>query len=101
MIERSGLCLCRVASHQWTGPRVREVAQPVPAHIEDTQGFQTVHDRRAQTAEAVIGHVQLLQSAKTNPVGVWEDGEKEHKSDLLSVNHLWRAKNEADAFGLF
>lgn len=58
---------------QWTGPRVREVAQPVPAHIEDTQGFQTVHDLRAQTAEAVIGHVQLLQSAKTNPVGVLRD----------------------------
>lgn len=71
MTERSGTSLCSwVASHQWTGPRVREVAQPVPAHVEDTQEFQTVQDLRAQTAEAVIGHVQLLQSAKTNPVGV-------------------------------
>lgn len=35
---------CVRASHQWTGPRVREAAQSVPAHIEDTQGLQTVHD---------------------------------------------------------
>lgn len=79
------IILMWVASHQWTGPRVREVAQPVPAHIEDTQGFQTVHHLRAQTAEAVTGHVQLLQSAKTYPVGVWQGGETEHKSDGHSL----------------
>lgn len=56
--------------HQWAGPRVREAAQPVPAHVEDTQGLQTVHHLGAQTAEAVIGHVQLHQFAKTDPVGV-------------------------------
>lgn len=80
VLETGSICSCiSVSSHQWTGPGVREAAQSVPAHIEDTQGFQTVHDGWRQTAQAVIRHIQLLQLTEANPVGVWESGRKENK----------------------
>lgn len=83
-------------SHQRTSPRVGEAAQSVPAHVEDTQGLQTVHHFRVQTAEAVVWHVQLLQFAQANPVGVWEGRENEHKLAFLIANYLLRAQNEAN-----
>lgn len=49
-----------MAFYQWTGPGVREGAQLVPAHIEEPQGFQTVHDSCGQTGQAVFRHIQLL-----------------------------------------
>lgn len=57
-----------VAAYQWTGPGVRDTAQPVPAHGEDTQRLQTVHDGRGQTGEGVIRHIQLLQLTEADPV---------------------------------
>lgn len=58
-----------MVSYQWTCPGVREAAQSVPAHIEDAQGFQTVHDCRGEAGQTVIRHIQLLQLTKTDPVG--------------------------------
>lgn len=55
-------------AYQRTGPGVGEAAQPVPAHVEDTQRLQTVHDGGGQTAQAVIRHVQLLQLPEADPV---------------------------------
>lgn len=57
-----------MVAYQWTGPGVRDTAQPVPAHVEDTQSLQTVHDGRGQTGQAVVGHIQLLQLPEADPV---------------------------------
>lgn len=57
-----------LVSYQRTGPGVREGAQFVPAHIEKSQGFQTVHDCCGQTGQTVIRHIKLLQLAQTDPV---------------------------------
>ncbi len=62
--EAGSLCV----SYQWTGPGVGEAAQLVPAHVEDAQGFQTVHDCRGQTGQTVIRHIQLLQLTQADPV---------------------------------
>lgn len=58
-----------VGPYQWTGPGVRDAAQPVPAHLEDTQRLQTVHDGCGQAAQTVVGQVQLLQLTQADPVG--------------------------------
>lgn len=55
-------------AYQWTGPGVRDTVQPVPAHAEDAQGLEAVHDGRGQTAQAVIRHIQLLQLTQADPV---------------------------------
>lgn len=55
--------------YQRTRPGVGEAAQPVPTHVENAQAFQAVHDGRGQAGQDVIGHVQLLQLTKTDPVG--------------------------------
>ncbi len=57
-----------MVSYQWTSPGVREGAQFVPAHTEEAQGFQTVHECHGQTGQTVIGHIQLFKLTKTNPV---------------------------------
>lgn len=57
-------------SYQWTSPGVRKGAQLVPAHVEEAQGFKTVHDCSGQTCQTVIRHIQLLQLTETNPVSI-------------------------------
>lgn len=57
-----------VLAYQWTGPGVRDTAQPVPAHVQDAQRLQTVHDGRGQAGQAVIRHIQLLQLTEADPV---------------------------------
>lgn len=65
-----------MVSHQWTGPGVGERAQFVPAHIQGAQRFQTVHHSCGQTGQTVIGHIQLLQLPKPDPVSRWHKREK-------------------------
>lgn len=67
MINRTWVII-GLLSYQRAGPGVGERAQFVPAHIEEAQGFQTVHDCRGQTGQTVIGHVQLLQLTEADPV---------------------------------